>query len=158
MELADKPGSVVDSHSSGMHIAMHLERPTQKPCGPHVVTRVTTSLFGLASSEVYHRRDTLPLTRCALTAPFHPYRSTSRLRRFTFCCTICRLAPPRRYLALCPMKPGLSSLLAQSDCLANSKCSLQTNVPMINFYYRRMGQNRIQMQGINHFIALEYFY
>jgi len=56
------------------------------------------------------------------------------------------------------MKPGLSSLLAQSDCLANSECSLQTNVPMINFYYRRMGQNRIQMQGINHFIALEYFY
>ena len=126
MELADKPGSVENSHSSGMHIAMHLERPTQKPYGPYVVTCVTTSLFGLASSGVYHRRDTLPYTRCALTAPFHPYRSTSRLRRFSFCCTFRRLAPPRRYLALCPMKPGLSSLLTQSDCLANSVCSLQT--------------------------------
>ena len=126
MELADKPGSVENSHSSGMHIAMHLERPTQKPYGPYVVTCVTTSLFGLASSGVYHRRESLPITRCALTAPFHPYRSTSRLRRFSFCCTFRRLAPPRRYLALCPMKPGLSSLLAQSDCLANSACSLQT--------------------------------
>lgn len=127
MELADKPGSVENSHSSGMHIAMHLERPTQKPCGPHVVTCVTTSLFGLASSGVYHRRNTLPYTRCALTAPFHPYRSINRLRRFSFCCTFRRLTPPRRYLALCPMKPGLSSLLAQSDCLANSECSVQTN-------------------------------
>ncbi len=134
MELADKPGSVVDSHSSGMHITVHLERPTQKQCGPHLVTCVTTSLFGLASSEVYHRRVTLPHTRCALTAPFHPYRSTSRLRRFSFCCTICRLAPPRRYLALCPMKPGLSSLLAQSDCLANSECSVQSYCLAGNFY------------------------
>jgi len=125
MELADKPGSVENSHSSGMRITTHLERPTQKPCGPHVVTYVTTSLFGLASSEVYHRHVTLPHMRCALTAPFHPYRSTNRLRRFTFCCTICGLTPPRRYLALCPMKPGLSSLLAQSDCLANSACSVQ---------------------------------
>jgi hypothetical protein len=134
VELADKPGSVVDSHSSGMHVTMHLERPTQKPYGPYDVTGVTASLFGLASSGVYHRRDTLPLTRCALTAPFHPYRSTSRLRRFTFCCTFRRLTPPRRYLALCPMKPGLSSLLAQSDCLANSECSVQSNARLGNSY------------------------
>ena len=31
-------------------------------------------LFGLAPSGVYHRRGLLPATRCALTAPFHPYR------------------------------------------------------------------------------------
>jgi len=29
--------------------------------------------------------------------------------RFPFCCTFRRLSPPRRYLALCPMEPGLSS-------------------------------------------------
>ena len=133
MELADKPGSVENSHSSGIHVTVYLERPTQKPCGPHDVTYVTASLFGLASSGVYHRRDALPHTRCALTAPFHPYRSTRRLGRFPFCCTFRRLAPPRRYLALCPMKPGLSSLLAQSDCLANSECSVQTNDPSSNF-------------------------
>jgi len=31
-------------------------------------------LFGLAPGGVYHRRELLPATRCALTAPFHPYR------------------------------------------------------------------------------------
>lgn len=31
-------------------------------------------LFGLAPGGVYHRRELLPVTRCALTAPFHPYR------------------------------------------------------------------------------------
>jgi len=30
-------------------------------------------------------------------------------RRFALCCTGRRLAPPRRYLAPCPMEPGLSS-------------------------------------------------
>jgi hypothetical protein len=31
------------------------------------------------------------------------------LRRSALCCTFRRLTPPRRYLALCPMEPGLSS-------------------------------------------------
>ena len=31
-------------------------------------------LFGLAPSGVYHRHRLLPAARCALTAPFHPYR------------------------------------------------------------------------------------
>lgn len=66
-------------------------------------------LFGLAPGGVYHRRGLLPATRCALTAPFHPYRRPKALRRYTFCCTFRRLAPPRRYLAPCPVEPGLSS-------------------------------------------------
>ena len=66
-------------------------------------------LFGLAPGGVYHRRGLLPATRCALTAPFHPYRRPKALRRYTLCCTFRRLAPPRRYLAPCPMEPGLSS-------------------------------------------------
>ncbi len=43
------------------------------------------------------------------------YRTLSPLpvpkghRRFALCCTCRRLSPPRRYLALCPMEPGLSS-------------------------------------------------
>jgi len=35
-------------------------------------------LFGLAPSGVYHRHELLPVTRCALTAPFHPYRSVTK--------------------------------------------------------------------------------
>ncbi len=55
----------------------------------------------------------LPATRCALTAPFHPYRSITGLGRYRFCGTFRRLAPPRRYLAPCPVEPGLSSAMRQ---------------------------------------------
>src|SRR3982074_1755576 len=61
----------------------------------------------------------LPRTRCALTAPFHPYRllqlAPQQLRRFALCCTFRRLAPPRRYLAPDPPEPGLSSTQAALD-------------------------------------------
>jgi len=57
----------------------------------------------------------LPGLRCALTAPFHPYRwpwaahAARRDRRSALCCTFRGLAPPRRYLAPDPPEPGLSS-------------------------------------------------
>ena len=55
----------------------------------------------------------LPRTRCALTAPFHPYRppwlTPRQLRRSALCCTFRGLTPPRRYLAPDPLEPGLSS-------------------------------------------------
>ena len=64
----------------------------------------------------------LPRTRCALTAPFHPYRllqlAPQQLRRFALCCTFRRLAPPRRYLAPDPPEPGLSSTLDGDASLA----------------------------------------
>ena len=46
----------------------------------------------------------------------------SGLRRYALCCTFRRLTPPRGYLALCPMEPGLSSPppRRRSDCLADS--------------------------------------
>ena len=46
----------------------------------------------------------LPAARCALTAPFHPYRPCGR--RYLFCGTFHGLAPSRRYLAPCLMEPG----------------------------------------------------
>jgi len=104
-ESADKPGFVVGNHSSRISVTADLERPTRTRCGPHL----NGSLFGLAPGGVYHRRGVLPPTRCALTAPFHPYRHPKMLGRYTFCCTFRRLAPPRRYLAPCPVEPGLSS-------------------------------------------------
>ncbi len=65
-------------------------------------------------------RDVLPRTRCALTAPFHPYRLpvNRKRRRSSLCCTCRRLAPPRHYLALCPMEPGLSSPPLQEQRLS----------------------------------------
>jgi len=52
--LADKPGSVVDNHSSKNRVTTAFQRPTQKQ------TRVAlnASLFGLAPDGVY------PATKC----------------------------------------------------------------------------------------------
>jgi len=36
-------------------------------------------------------------------------------RRFAFCCTGRQLTLPRRYLALCPVEPGLSSMRTRRD-------------------------------------------
>jgi hypothetical protein len=36
IELADKPGSVVDSHLSGTFVAERLEQPTRVQCGSHL--------------------------------------------------------------------------------------------------------------------------
>ena len=67
MELADKPGSVVDNHSSGIYVTAYLKQPTREPCGPHVVP-----LFGLAPSGVY------PAT-CVATGAVRSYRTISTL-------------------------------------------------------------------------------
>jgi hypothetical protein len=67
-------------------------------------------LFGLAPSGVYPA--TL-VTKCAVRS----YRTISPLplsRRYIFCGTFRGLAPPRRYLALCPAEPGLSSTCSAS--------------------------------------------
>ena len=58
----------------------------------------------------------LPAARCALTAPFHPYLFYEKRshRRSILCGTFHRLTPSRRYLALYPLEPGLSSISNQS--------------------------------------------
>ena len=70
-------------------------------------------LFGLASGGVYHAMNCCQ--SCGALLP-HPFTLTfyfsekkHHWRRSTLCCTFRRLTPPRRYLAPCPMKPGLSS-------------------------------------------------
>lgn len=60
-------------------------------------------------------------------------------RRFALCCTGRRLAPPRRYLAPCPVKPGLSSpgtvASAGGDCLADSGRGFYTITPGLSQRY-----------------------
>jgi hypothetical protein len=67
-------------------------------------------LFGLAPSGVcraakcYHPRGALLPHLFTLTG------ALAALRRSIFCGTFRRFAPPRHYLAPCPLEPGLSSL------------------------------------------------
>ena len=105
LESTDKPGSVVDSHFSGIVIAHNLKQPTRIQRGP----RLNGFLFGLAPSGVC---PAIFVTKNAVRS----YRTISPLPnvntwRYIFCGTFRRLAPPRRYLALCPMEPGLSSAI-----------------------------------------------
>ncbi len=74
--------------------------------------RASGFLFGLASGGVYLAVNCYQ-TRGALLP--HPFTLTSRMRRSTLCCTCRRLSPPRRYLAPCPMKPGLSSPVSVTE-------------------------------------------
>jgi len=74
-EPACKPGSVVDSHSSGTRVAARLERPTRGParaarCGHSD----RLSLYSVLLRVGFTLPPPLPVARCALTAPFHPYR------------------------------------------------------------------------------------
>ena len=98
----------MDSHSSGIHVTVHLKQPTREPCGSQAGLH-PTPLFGLAPNGVYHATF---VTKSAVRS----YRTISPLPptianqgRFIFCCTFRWLAPPRRYLAFYPMEPGLSS-------------------------------------------------
>lgn len=103
-EPADKPGPVLDSHSSRRSVTATLKQPTRTRRGPrHEVPIWPCSRWGLPCR---------PVTRLAVRS----YRTISPLPRalagrsaVSFCCTFRRLAPPRRYLAPCPVEPGLSS-------------------------------------------------
>ena len=103
-ESADKPGPVVDSHSSRRNVTVTLKQPTRRHRGPrHSLPIWPCSRWGLPCR---------PVARLAVRS----YRTISPLPRaladrsaVSFCCTFRRLAPPRHYLAPCPVEPGLSS-------------------------------------------------
>ena len=74
--------------------------------------RAIEGLFDLAPSGVYLATDCYQLRGALLPHHFN-LTGACALRRFIFCCTFRRLAPPRRYLALYPVEPGLSSPLRE---------------------------------------------
>jgi len=103
-------------------VAQRLKQPTRKQAraAPHV------PLFGLATNGVYPASARYPTERCALTAPFHPDQHASKLAVY-FLWHFPGIPPTRRYLASCPMQPGLSSVtvavnaITQATSLAQHK-------------------------------------
>jgi hypothetical protein len=109
-ESADKPGSVVDNHSSGTSVTADLKQPTRKhPRARHTLPYLVLLRMGF----------TMP--RSVATRAVRSYRTFSPLPRlilrqggrYIFCGTFRRLTPPRCYLASCPPEPGLSSRLSE---------------------------------------------
>jgi hypothetical protein len=122
-ESADKPGSVVGNHSSGMRVATHLERPTRKRaraarCGfrrvfPYLV--LLPAGFALPSP--------LPSTRCALTAPFQPCRhACARLGGIFSVALSVGSRPPGVTWRRAMRSPDFPLFSREnSDCLADSR-------------------------------------
>ncbi len=108
-EPADKPGSVLDSHSSRRIVTDTLKQPTRTRRGQrHKVPIWSCSRWGLPCRSV--ARLAVRSYRTVSPLPRIPHSCEYRtVRRSTLCCTFRRLAPPRRYLAPCPVEPGLSS-------------------------------------------------
>ncbi len=112
----DKPGSVVDNHSSGTNVAVCLKQPTQIARESRVMVLQPSNRYLALLRVGFTLPRLLPNARCALTTPFHPYLKQLKplralmCRRYIFCGTFRRLSPPRRYLALYSSEPGLSSL------------------------------------------------
>src|SRR5690606_6416466 len=105
LEPACKPGSVEDGHSSGTRVAARLERPTRIRRGPrHRIPIWPCSGWGLPCRSVAR----LAVRSYRTVSPL-PRIPGGTVRRSALCCTFRRLAPPRRYLAPCPVEPGLSS-------------------------------------------------
>ena len=123
--MPGKPGSVVDNHSSRPEIARRLKRSTRSQRGQ----RRTGTYLILLRVEFTLQRDCYQRSGALLPHPFTLTCSSSlrtmNHRRSSLCCTCRGLAPPRRYLAPCPVEPGLSSphiteAIMSSDCLGIS--------------------------------------
>ena len=95
----------MDSHSSRPCVAAGLKQPTRERRGPRHGSPIwPCSRWGLPCRSVAR----LAVRSYRTVSPL-PRMSCDTVRRSALCCTFRRLAPPRRYLAPCPVEPGLSS-------------------------------------------------
>src|SRR5690606_1571798 len=76
---------VEDNHSSAIRVAAYLQRPTRESVwATHAVRsedRSARSPIWSCSGRGLPCRRVLPPARCALTAPFHPYRRAAEATR-----------------------------------------------------------------------------
>jgi hypothetical protein len=106
-----------------------LKQPTRKRRGQrHSFPIWSCSGWGLPCRHCYQQRGAL--------LPHH-FTLTSRGWRFTFCCTCRGLAPPRRYLAPCPVEPGLSSSCKSSRRPATSDYPADLGAILTDARFRR---------------------
>ena len=68
----NKPGSVIDNHSSGIAVAGYLKQPTRESVRNRRWATPYSPIWSCSGRGLPCRK-LLPVARCALTAPFHPY-------------------------------------------------------------------------------------
>ena len=96
----------LNGHLSRPDVTTWFKQPTRKQTGRLKLS--VRSCFGWG----LHGPFLLPGKRWSLTPPVHPYCKAA----VYFCCTVPGVASARRYLAPCPVKPGLSSPAAFRFC------------------------------------------
>lgn len=110
-ESADKPGSVVDNHSSAIRVTAYLKRPTRESVW---ATHATQPKLNRALPYLVLLQAGFTVPPSVTTGAVRSYRTISplpargrghALRRFAFCCTFRGLTSPRCYLAPCPGSP-----------------------------------------------------
>ena len=105
-ELTDKPGSVVDNHSSGINVTVYLKQPTRFRRGSRPMeTYLVLLRVGLPCHCCYQLRGAL--------LP-HPFTLTCIRKRTIGGLLSAALSVgsrPQALLALYPLEPGLSSVL-----------------------------------------------
>ncbi len=107
---ACKPGSVLDSHSSGSYVTIRLKQPTRIRCGSHPVDPYLVLLqVGFTLPLL------LPTARCALTTPFHPYLSHTAAGGIISVALAIDSRRPGVTWHLHPVEPGLSSITRQAS-------------------------------------------
>ncbi len=117
----------MDSYSSRAYVTACLKQPTRIQRGPRQRIPIwSCSERGLPSPQT--------VTSCAVRS----YRTLSPLPyaskivgRYTLCCTFRRLAPPRGYLAFCPMEPGLSSVTEVKAAVWPTPAATLQNCPTL---------------------------
>ncbi len=102
----------MDSHSSRPLITQWLQQPTRFQREPR---RTESYLVLLQVGFTSPYTVTSNAVRSYRTISTLPVNTKVNHRRYIFCCTCRRLSPPRRYLAPCSMKSGLSSLFLPED-------------------------------------------
>ena len=134
----------LDGHLSRPGVTARLQRPTRERTGR------PCSLFGLASDGVYMcpscYQEGGSLLHCLSTL-------TGNVPAVYFCCTVLGVASTRRYLASCPVKPGLSSpaafRLCSSDHLSYSKLHHFIILFPICLHMKTAPANKFPDQGIS---------
>src|SRR5688500_12571444 len=148
-----------------MRVAAHLKRPTREhmraACAAQSCDWTACPPIWSCSGRGLPCRRVLPPARCALTAPFHPYRRAAlghALRRFAFCCTFRGLAPPRRYLASCPWSPDFPPPLRAAVAWPTPRPMIQVSGAvysdlLVRFVAAELSGARIQLAA---FLAREF--
>ena len=108
--------SFCNGYSSGMNVAIHLKQPTRIRLENAADPKGSSYPYLALLRMGFTMPSLLPKTRCALTAPFHPYQLKSW--RYIFCGTFPKVSLAGNYPAL--LLSGVRTFLLKKAAIQSS--------------------------------------